>query len=112
MTGLLSPKELDEILKEWRIPQSQFYNDLILMGAEAYRAKVKQQYEQKGLVELPDMMRVGDWFKTSKLELKCQVRMQNIPDTCDVRVTVEHNFDDMLWILMMNFCIALRKGDV
>jgi len=67
---------------------------------------------KKGMVELPDMMRVGDWFKTNKVALKCQVRMQNIPDTPDVRITVEHNSDEMQWYLMVKFCIALRKGEI
>ena len=67
---------------------------------------------KEGMVELPNMVRIRDWFDANKPDVKCKIHMQPLPDTSDVRITTELNSDEMMWILMMLFCIALRKGEV
>lgn len=68
--------------------------------------------EEKRMVELPDMIRVHDWLEANKVELTCRIRMNHIPDTSDVRLTAEVNSDEIQEILLMNFCLALVKGEV
>ncbi len=69
------------------------------------------------LVELPDMIRVHRWFEEHKLDLTCRISTDSLPDTVDVRVTGEVccgslTSDESQWVLIMNFCVALRGGTV
>ena len=64
------------------------------------------------MVELPNQVRVHDWLEANKLKLDCRIKMEHIPDTSDVRITAEINSDEIQTVLLMNFCIALRKGEV
>ena len=64
------------------------------------------------MVELPDMERVSNWFDANKPEVKCRAEMSAIPETPDLKITLENDSDEKMWVLMMLFCMALRKGDV
>ena len=67
---------------------------------------------KEGMVELPDMERVRAWFDANKPEVTYRIRMQSIPNTSEVRVGANINSEEMQWILMLKFCMALRKGEV
>lgn len=67
---------------------------------------------KKGTVELPDMDRVRIWFDANKPDIKIQIQLQHIPDTSDVKISATTDSDEMQWVLIMEFCMALRAGKV
>jgi hypothetical protein len=58
-----------------------------------------------GEVFLPDIVVVHDWLEKHKPILKIDVKIESRS------IITESNYDQCLIVLMMNFCIALRKGE-
>ena len=69
---------------------------------------------ENAMVELPDMERVRSWFDNNKVEISSRIKMEMLPFTInEVRVIAEViEPEEKQWILIMLFCMALRKGKV
>lgn len=68
--------------------------------------------DKEALVELPDMMRVQSWFDANKPTVKCRLDVEQVPFLNEYKVILKTDSGEVMWYLMMTFCIALRKGEV
>ena len=61
---------------------------------------------KKGMVSLPDMMAVSGWFDKNKMKVKVKVTLEGD------KLVVSDDGEDIQKVLLMKFCIALRKGSL
>lgn len=63
-------------------------------------------------VELPDMEKVHDWFEANKGNVICRLETELIRHSHDIKISVRHDGDSVQYVLLLKFCMALRKGEV